>query len=106
MKTELFLNILKILKSYENFEILRIIFWNFWSFEICCPMNKRFTGQFNSLSCNSLLKTIDASIDHRGAKHAKILYSYLMGVDAIVYSYLMSVIVCRAIVSWRLLTRQ
>jgi hypothetical protein len=29
------------------------------------------------------LKIIDASIDHRGAKHAKTLYSYLMGVDAI-----------------------
>jgi hypothetical protein len=35
-------------------------------------MKKRFKGQFNSMSCNSLLKTIDASIDHRGAKNAKI----------------------------------
>ena len=35
-------------------------------------MKKRFKGQFNSLSCNSLLKTIDASIDHREAKNANI----------------------------------
>ena len=44
-------------------------------------MKKRFKGQFNSLSCNSLLKTIDASIDHRGenknAKYLKIC-SYLI----------------------------
>ena len=39
---------------------------------MCPEVKKRFKGQFNSLSCNSLLKTIDASIDHRGAKNAKI----------------------------------
>ena len=101
-----FWNLMKILKSYENFEILCnfeflnfkifyffsiLEFWNFlkiceifkvseifvWSFEICCPMKKRFKGQFNSLSCNSLLKTIDASIDHRGAKNAKNILKYV-----------------------------
>ena len=53
------------------FELLKYI-ENFRNFEIFCPMKKRFKGQFNCLSCNSLLKIIDASIDHRGTKNAKI----------------------------------
>ena len=86
------MNILKfvenfeVLKFFENFEILNFKFKKkiileflnvlkilkiVGSFEICCPMKKRFKGEFNSLSCNSLLKTIEASIDHRGAKNAK-----------------------------------
>jgi hypothetical protein len=40
-------------------------------------MKKRFKGQFNSL-----LKTIDVSIDHRGAKNAKIC-SYLINKNKI-----------------------
>jgi hypothetical protein len=40
-------------------------------------MKKRFKGQFNSLSCNSLLKTIDASIDHRGAKKRSNILKYV-----------------------------
>jgi hypothetical protein len=51
-KFQKFQNISKFLKFSTKFKILK--------------------GQFNSLSCNSLLKTIDASIDHRGAKNAKI----------------------------------
>ena len=62
-----FWNFLKFLeRNFWNFEIVR----NFWSFEICC--------QFNSLSSNSLLKTIDASIDHWGAKKAKNILKYVV----------------------------
>jgi hypothetical protein len=52
-----FLNILEILKYIENFRNFEI-FRNFWNFEIVCPMKKRFKGQFNSLSCNSLLRLL------------------------------------------------
>jgi hypothetical protein len=77
LKKKNYFRILTFFENFRNFEIFRNfwnfeIFWNFWSFEICCPMKKRFKGQFNSQSCNSLLKTIDASIDHKGAKNAKI----------------------------------
>ena len=44
--------------------------------------------QLNGLSCNSLLKTIDATIDHRGAKNAKLskICSYLVNKKTITIS--------------------
>ena len=55
-----FLKILEILKFFEIFEVLKFVQW------------KKGSKVSSIVSCNSLLKTIDASIDHRGAKNAKI----------------------------------
>ena len=98
MKILNFFEIFEVLKIFENFEILNFklffvlileICWkflkfrncfkfrNFWSFEICCPMKKRFKGQFNSLSCNSLLKTWRVNRS-QGSKKRKNIFKYVV----------------------------
>jgi hypothetical protein len=56
--------------KFWNFEI----FWNFWSFEICCPMKKRFKGQFNSLSLEDYWR-VNRS---QGSKKCKNILKYVV----------------------------
>jgi hypothetical protein len=61
-KFQKFQNISKFLKFSTKFKILKYFFLN---------LSSKFKN-FQNFKNNSLLKTIDASIDHRGAKNAKI----------------------------------